>query len=802
MRLVSLQLKNYRKYEDELIEFPDGLIGIVGPNGVGKSTLIEAIAWVLYGNPAARTTKEQIKRQGASSKDICQVILEFEIANNHYQIIREMRGADLASDAAVYINKQSAVRGIQPTLDYTTRLIGLNKEAFFTSFFAKQKELNALADLQPAERKSLIVRMLRINDVDKTIDFLKQDIKSIDDHLNFIKSSFLQKVDINELETTLKLKTDEKEESGKKLKRGKKEEEALKIRYKILKSDFDEETRKKDERAQLLQEYKQKQGELKIIDQNLKDYRKDEKNLHALAQSLKTEESIITLYEQAKKDVEIWTKAKELNNQLKIAEKNIEETKGQLEKLKSIPSLLENTEKEMKMLENSSETLKNTLDQKRKERHSSEVKVAPLKENIEKLTKQKEEINRLGKESPCPTCFRPLGKDFETIREHFTVETTKNEVRIDKLKKEIEALKRRESNLSEEILKTQEKIKNLTEKKETIIRQRQEITYLEQTIEENKAQKRMNENKLKEIGVVVYEEKEHQKKLENLEKLITKRDNFLKTKASLEQLPKTKRKIAATKKRGEELLREMEQIKQTGQALSFSQEKYRELQKAYELAWEESKQKQKIVLNFTYELKIISRDIEEIQKSIREFKDKKKEVEELTEKRQTLDTLQIYLADFKKTLIGRIRPTLSEKASEFLRELTEEKFITMELDENYEIFIYDNGEKFSVERFSGGEKDLSSLCLRLAISQLMSESATAAFASSGGISEPGFIVLDEIFGSQDLSRKSNILKALARLNNQFRQIFLITHIEDIKDSVEYAICVQENERGVSRLSLK
>ncbi|MDP2960571.1 MAG: SMC family ATPase, partial [candidate division Zixibacteria bacterium] len=92
-----------------------------------------------------------------------------------------------------------------------------------------------------------------------------------------------------------------------------------------------------------------------------------------------------------------------------------------------------------------------------------------------------------------------------------------------------------------------------------------------------------------------------------------------------------------------------------------------------------------------------------------------------------------------------------------------------------------------------GDNDLANLCLRLAISLLISESS--------GV-EVSFIILDEIFGSQDAFRKENILKGLAKLKNRFRQIFLITHIDDIKDSVENLITVLENEDGTSQLVLQ
>ncbi|MEM2979409.1 MAG: ATP-binding protein [Methanomassiliicoccales archaeon] len=62
---------NYRKFKHCAIEFPDGVIGIIGPNGVGKSSLIEAIAWAIYGNeaPIVRTTKEGVLRANAGPNE-------------------------------------------------------------------------------------------------------------------------------------------------------------------------------------------------------------------------------------------------------------------------------------------------------------------------------------------------------------------------------------------------------------------------------------------------------------------------------------------------------------------------------------------------------------------------------------------------------------------------------------------------------------------------------------------------------------------------------------------------------------
>jgi exonuclease SbcC len=146
------------------------------------------------------------------------------------------------------------------------------------------------------------------------------------------------------------------------------------------------------------------------------------------------------------------------------------------------------------------------------------------------------------------------------------------------------------------------------------------------------------------------------------------------------------------------------------------------------------------------------------------------------------------MTNFRTHLISRIRPTLSEYSSDFFRRLTDGKYNEIELDENYNLMIYDNGENYNIERFSGGEEDLANLCLRLAISEVITERAGGVF---------NFIILDEIFGSQDNIRRQNIMKALNGLSSKFRQIFLITHIEDVKNDMENIISVNENDDNVS-----
>ena len=57
VRLHRLELQNFRQHAESVVTFETGLTGIIGTNGSGKTTILEAIAWALYGNSATRGTR-------------------------------------------------------------------------------------------------------------------------------------------------------------------------------------------------------------------------------------------------------------------------------------------------------------------------------------------------------------------------------------------------------------------------------------------------------------------------------------------------------------------------------------------------------------------------------------------------------------------------------------------------------------------------------------------------------------------------------------------------------------------------
>jgi exonuclease SbcC len=137
-----------------------------------------------------------------------------------------------------------------------------------------------------------------------------------------------------------------------------------------------------------------------------------------------------------------------------------------------------------------------------------------------------------------------------------------------------------------------------------------------------------------------------------------------------------------------------------------------------------------------------------------------------------------------------MRPELSELASAFLAELTDARYTELELDDKYRIVVLEEGVPKPV--ISGGEEDLANLVLRLAISQMIAERAGQPFS---------LLVLDEIFGSLDDTRRQNVVALLRGLQDRFEQVILITHVDDVRDGLDQVLEVRLDERtGASVVS--
>ncbi len=701
MNLKNLTLVNFRKFKNITIEFPDGVTGIVGLNGAGKSTIFEAIAWVLYGSVAARTPSDQIKRQGTSSSDPCRVELEFVFEDENYRIVREMKGKTLTTNATATINGKIAATSAEGVNQFIQKKLGLDFKSFYTSIFAKQKELNALSSMNASERRPLILRMLGIDSLDEIIKEIRNDKKNKENLVEKLSSDLIDQKG-NDKEKTYNEEIKTLEKNLKEI-----DEQIKKSKNKLI--DF---TKELTETEKKLKENKKQYEKLKDQKEKMQEKKTLFENKNKLEQEIKELKNKIL---ERQKNLEKETKKLE---SFKETDKEYTKTKQRFDELNKI------VEKNIKIIQE-----KKTLSQR-------------IQKDISDINFKKQEIRKLGPNAKCPTCERTLSDQYNILISNFDDEIKNKEKEIKTYTLQIKQSEEDKQKILREKDAIDKKINYLNmqlrekDKINTTIKHINLELKCEKTIFDKK------QNELKKIGQVSFDYKE----FENTKKQLDKTYEFY-----------------------QKTLELFNDKKDILSSLNLELEK-----------------KQSSVKVLNQEIKTYNDKIFELERFKKQIKEEKNSV-------RYLGMLSDVMSDFRTFLISRVRPTLSSYASDFFSRLTDNKYPEVELDENYDLLVYDNGELYDINRFSGGEEDLANLCLRLAISEIITERAGGVF---------NFIILDEIFGSQDKIRRQNIMKSLNALSSKFRQIFLITHVDDVKNDMENIINVFENEDGISLIKLE
>ncbi len=800
MKLISLQLHNFRKYKDAEIRFPEGIIGLIGNNGSGKSTIIEAIGWAIYGNRASRTPKDEIKRQGASRSDDCWVKLVFEFGGDEYEVFRIISGN--STDARVKVNGLITASSSQKVTEYLEKRLGMDYDSFFTSIVAKQQELNALSDKSPGERRKSMLRMLGIDVLEEAIRRVREDRRNKEKILDFIEKTFK---DIDELERQLQK---EREVLAALFSNKERLEEELREAEAELKK-IEEERNKEREKAE---KYKQLNEKKKILETNLRnkenlmeEKKKEKEEIVEKKVELENIKPVLNEFD------ELYARKENLENLRKkfYEKKNLQEQlKLSLQKINSLNKELEGYTEEIEKLKKSVELYDKINDDILKKENNIkkiEREIERCKAEINSLLKERKnyeekrnKIISLGPDSECPTCGRILGEKYEEILSNF-------EGKIKEIEEEIKEKELENSKLLAILSKERESVEAL--KKEKMLVEKDYMDYrtkekliesIHQKLNEEEERKRKLEENLFAIGEVEFDEAEYEIISNKVKELLPIKNKAIVLENEVKRLPSIEKDLMELEKDiamiKNDIVACIDEINQLG----FNEEKYKAIEEKYEEARNKFFEKREEFIRTEGKIETVKKEIERIEKEIEEQKEQRERAKKLRKEIELLEELagerdKGLLNEFKTYLISRIRPLLAHYASHFINIFTNGKYKEIELDEKYDIYIYDRGERFQLDRFSGGEKDLANLSLRLAISQLIAQRADISL---------NFIALDEIFGSQDRERRRNVLNALAELKKQFKQIILITHIDEIKDSMENIIRVYEDEDGISHAILE
>lgn len=523
MKLNKVRLKNIRSYIEQEIEFPEGSTLLAGDIGSGKSSILLAIDFALFGLQRASLSGSSLLRNGTNNGF---VELEFEIDNKRIIIKRTLkRSNNTVTQDSGYIIINNERIDLTPTelkqkvlelLNYPKELLTKYKSLIYRyTIYTPQEEMKSIL---LAERESRLNILRKVFGIDKYkrikensnifINYLKQISKEIEGKISDLNNKKLEyeekqkeiqkiKLNLNILKPELlsienQIKT--KKELLLKLEKDIKTSQELKNKFNLYELNI-----KNKKTAFETLKSSLEQTELKIKD--LKEIKKpkviSEDRINELESTLKSEETIIkelnakiTEYKiKIESAQEVISKISSLNTcplcKQQVTEEHIKTVKQKQSALiEDLNNKLENTQKQLKQFELKLQSNKNILETLKKEFNKYETyklqlkyleENKSLKEKIEQeILKIKQEItsieNNLYKIKQELNKFKNLEDDYQknkTELEKLQDKSKLIEIEKTKYEKELEIISSYITNLKKEI-KEKETLKSKLEKQKQL----------------------------------------------------------------------------------------------------------------------------------------------------------------------------------------------------------------------------------------------------------------------------------------------------------------------------------------------
>ena len=203
---LTLSLTGFLSYRDPVeIDFTRfDLACISGRNGAGKSSLLDAITWALFGQ--ARKTGEALLHTAAPAAE---VVLTFEYEGNVYRVQRTLpRGKTTilefhiqqASDASISTTAISASQSWKPLTERTLRdtqfrieqMLRLDYDTFVNASFFLQGKADQFTQQRPGDRKRILSSILGLDAWDTYKQRAAERRKSVEGEINAIDGRLVE----------------------------------------------------------------------------------------------------------------------------------------------------------------------------------------------------------------------------------------------------------------------------------------------------------------------------------------------------------------------------------------------------------------------------------------------------------------------------------------------------------------------------------------------------------------------------------------------------------------------------------
>src|ERR671913_2340318 len=182
MHVTRVELDNVKSYERREFVFERGTTAIVGENGAGKTTILEAIAWALF--DVLEYPKDDFLRRGARKGSV-RVTFQSDLDERPYTVYRDTGSGYYVYDVELKMKLQQGKADVRKWLDQHLGVEpGTDLRALFRSAIGVPQGLFTTDFLQTAtDRKKSFDRLLKVEEYRESSDRLRDTANLINERI-------------------------------------------------------------------------------------------------------------------------------------------------------------------------------------------------------------------------------------------------------------------------------------------------------------------------------------------------------------------------------------------------------------------------------------------------------------------------------------------------------------------------------------------------------------------------------------------------------------------------------------------
>jgi exonuclease SbcC len=844
---LHLRISGFLSYHDlvELDFTPFDLACISGHNGAGKSSLLDAITWSLFGEARGKSSDVINLRQDVKAAEVA---LTFQHEENVYRVQRTLpRNKNTLLEFQVRTQtgwkplSEKTTRETQARIEQTLRL---DFETFVNASFFLQGKADQFTQQNASKRKEVLSNILGLemwedykNRTAEKRKALEREVDEIDGRIREIDAELaeedLRKTRLAELESSLKQLTTARTAQESILENIKRNAALVEEQRKMTAMLFEGLERARSARAGLEDRLAAKQADrdsyadlvhrAREIEAAHKAWQKSRKELeewdNIASQFHEYEKDRVPLLEQiAVEKARLEQELEGLREQGKTMDDQFLATRNLSAQIAYAKQLLSESEKRLKEREQfqaQAQTARERQAELKAENEALKADMNELKERIDSL--------RAAEGASCPLCGQELSPEHRVA----TLRQLESEGKQEGDR--FRANQAESAELAKQITNYELQITKLASAKNDRVQYASEVSQLTERLDTLQALAKEWESagkkRLKEVEKVLYTGKfavDEQKQLAKLNKQLEKlgydvsahdnaRESEVELRAVEEEYANLKSAREVSKQIESEIVNLKSEIKNRESEIESLEADYAAAQANLESAQvgapdldeaerelfrlREAENKTRSELGGAKQRV----DVLEVQRTRRQtFDEACEELQKQIARHRTLE--RAFGKDgVPALLIEQALPQIEDKANELLDRLSDGqmsiRFATQieykdkrrdDLRETLDIQISDTAGIRNYEMYSGGEAFRVNFAIRLALSKILAQRKGARLQT---------LVIDEGFGSQDTQGRQRLIEAINLVKNDFAKILVITHLDELKDAFPTRIEVEKTERG-------